>query len=396
MNQTTYKNSSISEYLTLDEFLDTLGFSKWITITTSFVLPIVNVIGLVLCSLSLWIFSQSRFKNPTFFYYRLLTIVYILSLFHNIPAGLLFSPRYYNRNQSMNTYATSIFHIYNGCMSNFLFHYGDALQVGILLTRMRLFSPLLSIYFTASPKYISLAFFFICLLIDFPLVFTFKVGSLGKYYYEDSSGTKRYETFYFMVNSDFAMSPFGQIFGFVTSFCLNTLFSLIVGIVLNVISFAQYKFHLNKRREQTEAINMRLIEIVNVAKIANNLNDQLSEKDKNARDAEKNMLYMVLSLCSISIVTGLVIICSIPYFLFYYSFSGSLTLMVVFITIYTLVPTVSIFIFYSFNKIYREEFNRILFSRNFFYSKTFAILPPPFRNRYLTVNFSFPIRKCIN
>jgi hypothetical protein len=166
----------------------------------------------------------------------------------------------------MNTYATSIFHIYNGCMSNFLFHYGDALQVGILLTRMRLFSPLLS----------------------------------------------------------------------------------------------------------------------------------LCEKDKNARDAEKNMLYMVLSLCSISIVTRLVIICSIPYFLFYYSFSGSLTLMVVFITIYTLVPTVSIFIFYSFNKIYREEFNRILFSRNFFYSKTFAILPPPFRNRYLTINFSFPIRKCIN
>jgi len=323
MNQTKYTNTDLSsisehEYLSLDEFLDSLGFAKWITITASFVLPIVNLIGLVFCSLSLWIFSQSRFKNPIFFYYRLLTIVYILSLLHNIPAGVLFSPRYYNRNQRIDSYALSVFHIYNGCVSNFLFHYGDVLQVGILLTRMRLFSPLLSKYFTASPKCISLVFVFICLLIDVPLVFTFKVGSLGKYYYfEDSNGgTKRYETFYFMINSDFAMSPFGQIFGFVMSFCLNTLFSLIVGIVLNVISFAQYKFHLNKRRQQTEAINMRLLEIVSVAKIANNLNDQLSEKDKNAREAEKNMLYMVLSLCSISIVSRLVIICCIIYFYF--------------------------------------------------------------------------------
>jgi hypothetical protein len=197
---------------------------------------------------------------------------------------------------------------------------------------------------------------------------------------------------YNFVNSDYAMTKLGKFFIIFTAFTLNTLFSLIVVIVLNVIYLVQYKAYLNKKRRLTEAINMRLLKICNNSFMSKNLNDRLSQKDKNERNAEKNMLYMVLCLCSISIMSRLVIIFFILFFLFHYSFSGTLTLMVVFITIYTLVPTVSIFIFYSFNKIYREEFNRFFFSQRIFCSKKLFLLPTPFRNRYLKINFSIPFQ----
>jgi hypothetical protein len=392
MNNSSYignilSSNSSPQNLTLDELLDKLGFEKWKTVTASFILPIVNLIGLVFCSLSLWIFFLNRFKMPIFFYYRLLNVVYILSLLLNIPAGLLYSPRYFNHNQRINSCALAVFNIYYGSIANFLFHYGDVLQMAILLTRMKLFSPTLNSFFTASPKFISIVFFFTCLLIDAPYVFSMQVSSLGKYYFEDSSGTKWFETYYFLINSDFAMSPIGQLIEISTTFTLNILCSLIVGIVLNIVSLVQYKSHVKKKRQHNEAINIRLLKICNDFNISNNINDQLSEKDKNGRDAEKNMLYMVLCLCLISIMSRLIIIFFILFFLFHYSFSGTLTLMVVFITIYTLVPTVSIFIFYSFNKIYREEFDRIFFSQRIFCSKKLVLLPTPFRIPTFSIPF---------
>jgi len=292
----------------------------------------------------------------------------------------------------------AVYQIYFGSVANFLFHYGDVLQMAILLTRMKLFSPLLRKYFTASPKSVSFAFFLICFFIDFPYGFTIKSGSLGIYYYfEDSSGTKKYETFYFMVNSDYAMSQLGKLTQIIASFTLNILFSLIVGIVLNIVSFIQYKVYLKrKRRRQNDALNMRLFQnnqIANNTPFRRSLDNQFGTlRARIERDAEKNMLYMVLCLCTISIVCRLIIIAFMTFFLFYYSFSGSLSLMVVFISIYTLVPTVSIFIFYSFNKIYRDEFNRIFFSRRIYFSKTFKLQTVPFHNRKMTFNFFVPLR----
>jgi hypothetical protein len=47
----------------LDELLDKLGFDKWKTITSFFILSIVNLLGLVFCSLNLWIFSRNFVSN---------------------------------------------------------------------------------------------------------------------------------------------------------------------------------------------------------------------------------------------------------------------------------------------------------------------------------------------
>ncbi len=76
------KSSNISSSMSmpsLDQLLDTLGFDSWKTITAIFFVPSFSLIGVFVCSLSLWIFFKKTFKDPVFFYYRLLCIVYIIS-----------------------------------------------------------------------------------------------------------------------------------------------------------------------------------------------------------------------------------------------------------------------------------------------------------------------------
>jgi hypothetical protein len=88
-------NSSLLSLLTVDVFLDALGYTPWLTILSTFVLPVISFIGAILCSLSAFIFLQPKFKDPVFFFYQLLCLVYIVHLIHNTPNGLLFSLRYY-------------------------------------------------------------------------------------------------------------------------------------------------------------------------------------------------------------------------------------------------------------------------------------------------------------
>ena len=371
-SDTNTNSPSITPDMSLDVLLDTLGFVAWKTITTTFILPIVNILGTIFCSLSAWIFFKNTFTDPSFFYYRLLTLVYIVSLLHNIPFGILFSPRFFPRKHMPNTYVVAIYQIYFEFIANLLFHYGDVLQVDILLTRMKAFSPMLRKYFYAKPPFISLISFLICFLIDFPFGFSFKIASLGKYYWLDDSNRKHDEDFYFLVNSDFASSSLGQLVAIITGCTLNVFFSLIIGIVLNIVSYIQYKSYLSQRRRQTNESNMNLAlrhVITNYSTMSLDAADfnlnKLRRKEMRECDAEKNMLHMIMSLCTISCVSRVILMFSYVYFFYYYSFSDTLSLMVVCYTIYTLVPTVSIFIFYSFNKIFCRELKKIfIFKRD--------------------------------
>ena len=87
---------------------------------------------------------------------------------------------------------------------------------------------------------------------------------------------------------------------------------------------------------------------------------ELTQKELNENRAEKNMFYMALTLCSISILSRCLIILSSFFFQFFSSLSTNLILKNITNTIYTLVPTSAIFIFYFFNKMFRQEFNKKL------------------------------------
>jgi hypothetical protein len=242
--------------LLLNKLLDQLGFEQWQVTLNTFILSLVNFLGIIFCSFSLWIFLRPSFADPVFFYYKLLCFIYFLHLLHNIPFVILQTPFYF---PWVDMYAVCVFKNYYSFMSAILFHYEDVLQMGILLHKMKQFSPFVKRHFRASPQLISLAFFLTCLLIDLPLLFGSIITSLGDYYYIDSNGVKQTGTFYFFKRSDFSQTIFGQILLGFTSFFLNLFLSFFVGVILNISAYIKYKLHVDMRKREVEQLQMSSI-----------------------------------------------------------------------------------------------------------------------------------------
>ena len=345
--------------MSLDELLDSLSFYEWKTITTTFVLPFTSFVGLILCSLSSITFFHRNFKDPVFFYYRLLSLVYILNLIHGIPYGLLYSPRYLT---FINTNWSSMYLIYYICMSSFLLHFEGVLQIAILLTRTTIYSPWLKRHFTASPRLVSLILFLTCLCIDFPIAFSLKTQSFGTYFYIDSNDQKQTATYYNYQSSEFSTTPFGQILLGFALFFLNLFLTLIVGVVLNILSVYLYKSYL-KEKNQREAELHAAVFTTNRVDIVVPRRKKLTPKELKEQKAENNMFYMAFTLSSMSILSRVLMMFCYVFYFFFTSFSNNLLIEIVFYSINTLVSSLSIFVFYFFNKMFRKEFKKKFLSK---------------------------------
>jgi hypothetical protein len=84
----------------------------------------------------------------------------------------------------------------------------------------------------------------------------------------------------------------------------------------------------------------------------------LTQKEINENKAEKNMFFMALTLCTISLVSRVLLLFCTVLFLFDSSFTVDVVVRITYISVQTIVPTLSIFVFYFFNKIFRQEFRR--------------------------------------
>jgi hypothetical protein len=336
---------------TLAELFDSLGCSASITLTASILLPIIGIIGLILCSLSAFVFFQHRFNiDPVFFYYRLLCLVYILHLLHNIPYGLLVVPRYF---PSMNMFASTLYQIYYTWISFFLYHYEDVLQMAILLNRMKLFSPFIKKHFSLSPKRTSLVLFLVCLGIDLPFAFSFRTKTLDTYY-DGTSGTT--STFYYITSSEFSATLFGKILLGFTNIFLSLILTLIVGVALNIISLVKYKMYARQRRAEIEQLEMSSI---HNKPVTQREQDQLEERERTRRRIEKNLFYMALTQCSLSIMSRVLMFSSYVYFFSSYSFLNAALLSIILNGIYSIGPIAASLAFYSFNKMFRDVFKNI-------------------------------------
>jgi hypothetical protein len=355
-----------------DELLDSLGIRQWSTVVSTFVLPSISFVGLMCCSLSAYIFFQRKFVEPVFFYYRLLCLCYVLHLTLGIPYGLLFNPRYFPQ---IDTYFSTIYLMFYTFATILLFHFEDTLQMAILLTRMKIFSPFVNRHFTLKPKIISLIFFLVCFGINLPFVFAFKLRSKGTYtYYDRNSKQQKTNTFYSAVASEFSTTPIGQILIGLTSFFLNLFLTLVVGLCLNIASVYQYKLYLKEKKKRDEAYSSAafshnkqvletqpttcLDEVVPVVVVTLRQPREMTVKEIKERKAEKNMFFMALTLSTISIVSRLLsIFIYILYFLLY-TLDGDLILSIIFYSIQTFCPASCIFVFYFFNKMFRQEFKQ--------------------------------------
>jgi len=347
---TTLENANSTSTMSIEELLNSLSLDPLEIIITSFFLSFINLLGTVFCSISAWIFfKRQRFNDPVFFFYRLLCIVNIIHLAHNIPRGFIFSSRLF---PSMNTYLCSMYNLYYSLVSGVLYHYEDALQIAILLTKMKHFIPFVKRHFTASPPKVSLALFLTCVCIDFPFVSSFSIGSLGTYYYFDSNGVKQTATYYRPVTSAFSMTPTGRSLSLFFILFLNFFLSLLIGVFLNIFSYVKYKSYQRQRIFEKEQLQMSS---THNSPVVSREIEQINERERIEHKIEKNMFHMALTLCSISIVSRILFMFIFVLFLFYFSVSSNNITSLVNYLIYTTVPTLAIFVFYSFNQVFREE-----------------------------------------
>ena len=360
-------NNNMWTLMNLDTFLDSLGFDPITTLLATFILPVINLLGLLFCALSFYIFLQRTFLDPSFFYYRLLCLVNILHLIHNLAHLLLYSPHYF---PNMNTYLSSMYQIYSTFILGLFFHFEGVIQMAILLDRIKLYSPFVKRYFVASPRIVSLTFFLTCFLIDLPIPFASRISSIGTYYNND---LKQNETFYYIASSSFSTTSFGRILFAFTAYFLNIFLTLVVGVGLNIFSVYLYSSYLRQRKlniDQTNRISYNNFSASQQASTSREvdirvLNEtiitipRLNSKQRKERELEKTMFYMALTLCLISILSRTVILINyISYVFFSPSFRKSLLIFISNAFMFTIVPTLAIFVFYLFNKMFRREFHK--------------------------------------
>jgi hypothetical protein len=126
--------------------------------------------------------------------------------------------------------------------------------------------------------------------------------------------------------------------------------------MLNMASVHKFKSYQRQRRheigEEIEMISFR-----------NELSSQresiqMSLRHRNKLQMEKNTLCMAFALSSISILWRIFFIVSYIYFFYFNSFTASLVIALISFLIHTLEPILSIFIFYSFNQMFYDEFKK--------------------------------------
>ena len=344
---------------TISQLLSLFGFTPFSTITFQFVIPSLALCGLVLCLLTAWIFFQSRkdFSIPFYDYYKLTTLINIIHLSMAIPYGFCFTPLYVPNTDG---YKCRVFTIAYACLAQFFLYYTGVLEIAALLERMKTFSLFVKKYYTLAPKLICLIMLGVCVIIDLFYAFNYVTGVWFDYY--DENGENVLGSFYVAAPSSVAQSPIGSK-ALIVLYFIRDFFTLIVGVILNIVSLIQLRAFLTNRSKR---LGVHYIEASNLTSDLNVTTISSSQVTAPLRDVDKqverNLLFMVVTLCSISIVSRLTLITTNTYFLFR---NDGITLILVTLTdlVIVLGPCLSFFVFVFFNKLFRQHLRSILFVR---------------------------------
>ena len=193
--------------------------------------------------------------------------------------------------------------------------------------------------------------------IGIPIGLSFKTTPMGNYFYFNGNGEKEYSTLYSNISSDFSKQAYGRLLLGLVVFFLHFLLSFLVGVTLNILSYIKYKSYMNKRRMEVTELQMSSI---NNQPIVSRELEQMEHMERFNLKLERNMFYMALALCSMSVLSCAIFMASYIYFFYFYSFSNSLILKTLVNSLSTFVPTLSIYVFYAFNTRFRDETKTIL------------------------------------
>ena len=335
-------NSSQMANLSISDLLATLGYAQFNIIAYSAFIPSAGLAGVILCALSAWIFFRPVFRQTEYVYYRIIALFHVLHLILAVPFGVCYSPLYVPPIYMQTCVSLKMVYI---PFSNLSFHYTAVLEIAILLERMKNFSQLIKKHFTTQPLLISGLLFVACFIVDFFFLFVYAPATSYTFYFYDSRGVKQQGTFYTIGVSKLAMSQYGKV-GVFLVYVVRDFFTLVVGVTLNLVSLVKCRrFMLNRR------VNILFLAQYSIV---------------HSQRVEKNLLFMVVTLCVVSIVSRITLIaCNLCLLFNVMSYIGHILSSLINMVL-VVGPCVSFFIFYNFNKVFRGEirtiFKRILLS----------------------------------
>jgi len=112
------------------------------------------------------------------------------------------------------------------------------------------------------------------------------------------------------------------------------------------------------RRRQRDAARFNQRDIATTHMASPRQHHVLTPKEIKERKAEKIMFYMALTLCTISLISRVLLMIVLVYFLMFNTFYNSLITFSMANSIQILVPVSGFFVFYFFNKRFRQEFKQ--------------------------------------
>ena len=348
-------NSTFTPLFTLDQLLSLIGIGNGQFIIYGYIMPILALIGSPLCLLNIIIFFKKKFSTKCDFYFRIINCFNLFSILFAIPGAMCLAPKYFPK---MNTFACAIVTSVYLPYVHFNFHFIGVLEIIILLERIKLFDPFVQRYFKISCKKMAILSLLISILVNTLFTLVNEPAFVGNFYYDSGNGEVKVNQLYLVKPSALSESKIGFIV-LVANFAVRDALTLIVGLILSIISFVKMKLYYNKRQAMFIQNNITPSnQSTNANPGVSNFQDSPLRRQKKSG---KNYLYMSLTFCSINIASrSLSIVCDV-YFLVIFN-QIALYLGTFLNLIFLLRPCISFFVFYFFNRKFRKEFRKMVFS----------------------------------
>jgi len=238
--------------------------------------------------------------------------------------------------------------------ANFTSHFVAILEIAILLERIKIMNPFVKKHFTISSKNMILITFFPCLLFNSYYALCNVPYFAGEFYYFDSNGIERVNSFWFASTSTLAQSTIGSILT-IAFFFIKDVLTLITTIVLNAVTLFELKIYFKNRSLLIGRHNVVGPIPVESTNNSTRISEALNETQNSKK---KNHIKLMLIMCSMSMAERISSVLINVYSLFsidYITFLLATFQDMVFV----LGPSVSFFIFYHFNGDFKREFSNV-------------------------------------
>lgn len=341
-------------YLTKNEWLELFGSSLIRDSIRLFLILPINVFGFLLNILSLFVFCKLKLRKlPLYTYLKFYTFnsitVHLMQIFYTASH----SKKYFEFSYASIISPMIACYVYVPLVNLTVF-YASLIDILIILDRISLFIKKLKNIFIFSAFKTCIVLYIVCMVINSQYIFEFYPTFMDI----NLSETETFRIYYFQ-NTDFALSLVGNILNYTTYACRDVLI-LLVQVCLNTISLVLIKKHLvnksvllnyNGKNMHQQILNMK----INFhAKI---LNFYLA--DNNIAKMDQNLSIMVVLLTFLSSFEHVFLISEAVIFNYTKSDVAFWIGLIADLSI-SLKHFFNIFLFYFFNKLFKNEMKNLL------------------------------------